>query len=601
MKKKLTINISNRTKSIDLMFIALFFFIPLVLQFGLKISTVTVKVISIGFLGFWSIVKMYYSKLNIRQLNIFDLSLIGITIYVLYHFYFFSSVSIFYYRFWMYLSFIHIFYMLKWSINLQHKQDNYIVYILHIIISICLIESTIGILQYFDILETQRPYYKLQGSFYSPNFLAAFIGTGIISIVWLFLIGKIKTKIAQLVYFLLSLFFLALIILSKSRGTWLAIFVSLILLFYTSKSWKAYFNRIRFKKAIVALVITIFLVFLAGKLLYNLKPNSVDGRILAAKITLQEIKQHPIKGHGLFSFAGKYNTAKAKYFSKPGRSWSEIKNANYIFSPFNIYLLIAFELGLLILCVLLTLIVLAIIKANYNTLSRLGLSLLIYICIWGMFNSIQVSPFLVFTAVFGMVLLIRNTKLKPVVKLTKHSVMTFKLLTLTVSCLCIYICIVKLINTEKYNAITEVKNQDHVDKLIYLSKFVDNNGFSDALLGIKLYKNGFYEEGTNFVEKAFDESAAPKIGKWVAHYAIKSGNYKKAESVYKFNINVEPYRFEPITDLISLYKKTNNYSGIVHLSQKLIELPVKIPSQQVTDYKNQALYDVKIYSKLLND
>ncbi len=579
------------------MFIALLFFIPLALQFGLKISAVTIKIISAGFLGFWSIVKMYYSKLNIKHLNIFDLCLLGTTIYISCHFCFFSSASIFYYRFWMYLSFIHMFYMLMWSTDLKHKQDDYILYILNIIITVCVIESTVGILQYFDLLKLQHAYYKLQGSFYSPNFLAAFIGTGMISIAWLFLTEKIKNKMTKLVYLLVSIFFLVLVILSKSRGTWLAVSVSLLLLFGTSKSWKTHLSNISSKKAIVVLVTTLFLAVLAGKLLYNLKPDSVDGRVLAAKITLQEIRQHPIKGHGLFSFAGKYNIAKANYFSKPERSWSETKHATYIFSPFNIYLLIAFELGLPVLFILLILMVLAIIKTNYNMVSRLGLSLLIYMCVWSMFNSIQVSPFLVFIAVFGVVLLIKNTKLKSVVKLSKNLAMIFKFLTLAISCLCIYVCIIKLINTEKYNAITQVKNEDDANELIYLSKFVHDNSFTDAQLGVKLHKNGFHEKGTNFLEKAFNKSAAPRIGKWVAHYAIKTGNYKKAESVYKFNINVEPYRFEPIADLISLYKKTNNYNGIVNVSQKLIDLPVKIPSQQVIDYKNQALEDINRYSK----
>jgi len=84
---------------------------------------------------------------------------------------------------------------------------------------------------------------------------------------------------------------------------------------------------------------------------------------------------------------------------------------------------------------------------------------------------------------------------------------------------------------------------------------MENHGFSDARFGKKLYRSGYKEEGIFYLNKGFNITTAPKIGKTLAGYLMQNGNYKRIEEIYKLNIGTEPHRYEPRMDLLNLYLK----------------------------------------------
>ncbi len=598
MKKLISI-INKKEWKLDLFFIASIFIIPLILKFLVDFNDVTVKTIMIAFWGLWGILKVGYSKLELEQLNLFDIGIFTITIYTLCNFYFLSEATVYYYKLWLYLGYIFLFFIFRWV--LKTKEETKLIHLVFfIIVGICFIEALLASLQYLNVINSRNNYFKLLGSFNSPNFFAAFIGLGFIILMWFFFVKKTQNNTLKIIGSLLLLLFSTLIIASKSRGTWLSITGSTLILLSSFNYSRKLLKKISLIKITLLLLTLISTIIISSKLLYNLKPDSVDGRSLITKISLQEIVKHPLKGHGLFSFARKYNAAKATYFSESPKSWEEIKHATYVFSAFNEYVLISFELGLIILSILIVLIALVILRIKYTHESRLGLCLFTYLCIWGLFNSPSESLAIMTIGIFSFALLFKDTSLKKI-RASKNFDIILKVFIVSVGLLCIYSCSNKIIKTKKYQHYTSIKTKQDIKELIYLSKFTEDNSFSDAYLGTKLYNNGFTEKGFHFIHRAFKKSAAPRIGKRLALINTENKKYKSAEEIYKFNINVEPYRYEARMDLLNLYIKLNRRNDIIKLSNEIINFPVKIPSSQIDIYKKTASDYLKKYNSISNN
>ncbi|WP_379925380.1 alpha/beta hydrolase-fold protein [Mariniflexile jejuense] len=474
-------------------------------------------------------------------------------------------------------------------------------FILLLIIFTCLIQSLIGILQYFDVLNGKNDFFKLLGSFRTPNFFGVYLGFGFIILIWYLFIIKTKKNILFVLCFFGILLFTILIILSNSRGTWLSILVALTVLAFTSKKVITSIKKLSVPKLVFGSLIIVFLCFFGSKYLYALKPESVNGRAFTTQITLQEIMKQPIKGHGLFTFAGKYNKAKADYFIEQPRPWGDMKIAIYSFSAFNDYLLIAFELGVLVLIVLLALVIFVFKKLKITPETRIGLGLFVTLCIFAMFNSPIHNPYIMSVGLLGFALILKFGELNLFsIKLP----FSLKNITLAVvffaGCLGLYAVSTKTINQKKFKDYSIINDSLDVKKVVCLNKSTDDNLFSEYILGKKLYDNGFKNEGIAHMEKAFKKSYAPKIGKQLAFCYIKEGDYKKAETIFRFNIHVEPYRYEPRMDLLMFLHKFNRHKEVFELSKEIINLPVKIPSKEIEKFKKTASKYVENYSRTGN-
>lgn len=491
-----------------------------------------------------------------------------------------------------------MFYMFRWVLQTQGKPLFTIHVILLLIIFTCFIQSLIGILQYFDVLSGKNEFFKLLGSFSTPNFFGVYLGFGFAILTWYLFIIKIKKTILVALGAFGIILFAILIILSNSRGTWLAILGTLTVFALTSKKINTSIKKQSISKLVFGSLVIVTLFFFGSKYLYALKPESVNGRAFTTQITLQEIAKHPIKGHGLFTFAGKYNKAKADYFMEQPRPWDDMKIATYSFSAFNDYLLVAFELGLLVLIIMLALAVLVLIKLKVTPETRIGLGLFVPLCIFALFNSPLHSVYIMSVGLFGFALMLRFGELDLFsIKLPFYLKNTIPIGVFLIGCLGVYAAATKTINQKKFRDYSILNDSLDVKEVVRLNKATEDNLFSEYILGKKLYDNNYKNEGIAHMEKAFQKSSAPKVGKQLAFCYIKEGDSKKAEAIFRFNINVEPYRYEPRMDLLKFLIASNRHREVVELSQEIINLPVKIPSKEIEKFKKTALRYVENYSK----
>jgi O-antigen ligase len=457
--------------------------------------------------------------------------------------------------------------------------------LLLIFIVFAILQSIIALAQYFNFIEAKSRYFKLIGGFTSPNTLGAYVSIGFISLFYLAVIRKYRLN-----YWLVSLTALLLlitIILSNSRSSWVALCFAVIFLFYPIIK-QLYVKLNLFFKITLSLVL-LLTIFFSTKFLYQIKPESANGRFFAYKITLDKIKEAPLLGHGLFSFDGKYNTHKAQYFSKLERTWEEKKIATYLFTPFNDFLLITFELGFLFTTLVVGFFLLLIFKCKKNKKTRLGFSILLFLAVISFFSASLQIPEFILIGIFAIELILKNGNFKRNKYInSKLPIQKFFILSFSTTIL--------LMASTKLFFITEARKSSRNNNKIAIKKLIFFNEDNLSILLRLGYL--FYESNKNvqLFENVFHKNFAPKLGRIIAYHYAKAGEFKKATDIYNYNLNCEPYRYFPKMDLLYIYEKQRKIDSVISLAKEIVDFPIKIPSKKVVEYKNIASEKLKFYT-----
>lgn len=563
----------------------------------LQKNDIDTKVIFILIVSVWALIEVLNSKLTLKNTNYFDLAITGLIVYVLLHSFFLSNASLFYYKWWLYLSYIIIFYLFRRFLSVGNELLLGRILKLFIISALC--EGIIGALQYCNYLEVKNDFFKLLGSFTSQNFLGEYLSITAAIIVWFLFVEKVKNKRSVFFYSATILFFLVLLIISNSRSSWLSLIASLSIFLATSSKFRNILFRMNTNLKKVSILIVVFFITSIGIFLYNLKPESVKGRLFASKIAISEIIRTPI-GHGMFSFAGKYNKAKSLYFESKDRNWEEVKLATYLKNPFNEYILVSFELGIVVMILLLVIFILLLKKIKINRYSRLGLSIFINIIIFSFFNSPSDSVLLSLSGILGLALMfnygdykkLKNTFLEKIDYLATALILCY-------SISCLVFGYYKLANQNKVRDYNIKENS--LKEFFSISGSIEDNMFSEFIIGKKLYKFGLKHQGKKHMEYAFLNSSSPLLGRQLAYIYKQERNYQRAEEIFKFNINVEPYRFRSRMDLLFLMEQDKRFEKCVEIAQEIANLPVKIPSEKVLFYKETAKNYILKYSAKIQE
>lgn len=272
-----------------------------------------------------------------------------------------------------------------------------------IIVVHCIIESCIGILQFCNILVSSSHIYRVIGTFDNPAGFAACLCVGL-PFALFFCTNPTNQKrywIAYSIPFLLLLLFF-----SESRSGIIST-ISIILLFAINQSWKHIFQK---KKRFLFYICLFILIGILFIILYFWKKDSADGRLLIWKCVWKMIENKPIIGHGTAAFKEYYMDYQAAFFNQfPNSKFTLL--ADNVISPFNEYLSICIQFGVLGLLILIALFIILIycytrqpsIEAWVSLLSLLSLS------IFSMFSYPFTYPFVWIIAILCIFYLLWNT------------------------------------------------------------------------------------------------------------------------------------------------------------------------------------------------
>lgn len=216
--------------------------------------------------------------------------------------------------------------------RLREKQ-----YILWGIILIGVFESIFTVCQQLHWVESLHRAFDITGTFGNPGPLGMFMSLAITVALGMFQKRVFRDKLLKLgLLFLISLFAYVLV-LSDSRAGWVAAMIGCGFIWYKHRGEL----KLRLWMRCVLLVVGIFLA-IGG---YYYKQDSANGRLLIWRVAANMIADAPITGHGIESFPKEYMYYQARYFQENPDSKYKILADNIIY-PYNEFILIAVELGI---------------------------------------------------------------------------------------------------------------------------------------------------------------------------------------------------------------------------------------------------------------
>ncbi|WP_281297553.1 O-antigen ligase family protein [Flavobacterium limnophilum] len=437
-------------------------------------------------------------------------------------------------------------------------------------------------LELYDVLERTNLYWRMKGNFPNPGPLGGFIAA-ILSLVFYELSQKtiLEKWVKLVVYVIVAALMVLVLIKSESRAAMLSAVISITVLasYYGFKKWK------HFKYSLLSLLpIFIFIGLSKGT-------DSISGRLLIWKISLLSFLDRPFTGVGHNFFGVEYLNFQADYFSKGGTK-EEILLAGANIQAFNEFLKFIIENG--ILGIILILASLFWIFKSKNTIPNSGkqnfplASLAFYstIIVFASFSfPLQFLPF--------QLLLLNQIALQeyPPLRYSFSVNKNFeKLLFGVASCFLLYLSNYqhKGFRAWKDGSELQFSNPDST-KILYdysYQRLQNEGGF--------FMHYGFFMEDKNthtalaLFKKAKQLINTPTLYIKTARLNEQLGNYKSTEEdLLKLHF-ISPHLFKPQEELVDFYTRRNNTSKAKLYAKKIMETPIKIPSQEVVRIKLKA-------------
>lgn len=442
-------------------------------------------------------------------------------------------------------------------------------------------------LELYDVVERTNLYWRMKGNFPNPGPLGGFIAV-ILSLVFYELLQKgIQKKWWKLAAYVIIVALMTFVLIkSESRAAMLSAVIAITISasYYGFKKWKHY------KYALLSLLpILIFIGLSKGT-------DSISGRLLIWKISLLSFLDHPFTGVGYNFFGTEYLNFQANYFSKGG-TIDEIMLADANIQAFNEFLKFIIENG--ILGIILIIASLFWIFKSKNTVptsekQNIPLASLAFhstIIVFASFSfPLQFLPF--------QLLLINQIALQeyPPLRYSFSVNKNFgKVLFGLAGCLLLFISNYqyKGVRAWKDGSELQFSNPDST-KILYnytYQRLQNEGGF--------LMHYGFFMEDQNthtaltLFEKAKLLTNSPTLYAKTARINEQLGKYKSAEeNLLKLHF-ISPHLFKPQEEIVDFYIRRNNTSKAKLYATKIMETPIKIPSQEVVHIKQKAKYILK--------
>lgn len=214
---------------------------------------------------------------------------------------------------------------------------------------ICFLQACYGLLQFMDWLPSNHSKFVITGSFDNPAGFAAILAMSFP--INLFLLIKAKKIEKYLTAVILMVIALA-VFLSGARSGIFAIIISSVVFSILKTNVLSKFWQLRYYKLLSFLILGLLLS--GASILYSQKKDSANGRLLIWKVSSEMIKDKPILGHGFGMFQAKYMDYQAEYFkNNPNSKYAQL--ADNVKHPFNEFIKVAVEFGIVGLIVVLSL------------------------------------------------------------------------------------------------------------------------------------------------------------------------------------------------------------------------------------------------------
>lgn len=469
------------------------------------------------------------------------------------------------------------------------------------------LQGLYGLVQLYGLFPSNNQYFKITGSFGNPDAFASYTVSIIPFALGIYLKNDFTSRykkayknFALLTFVVLTLALAA----TRIRGGWLAAIIGCGFILYSKYSIgiKKIFKT-KLSIAVISIsglaVMGLFVLFL-----YNLKPDSANGRFLIWKISAGMIEKNPVFGIGYDRYGAEYNNYQADYFEKGKGSNYEKQIAGNVNRAHNEYLEVLFELGIIGLLLLLAMIINIFRKNNYivndetnNSFIILTKGSLISVLVFALTSfPLHILPTTI--NFFFLLAIVSNYQKKNFG--FEFSLRLLKIISIIIA-IPIIIFIVftfnqyKLLKTWKQGVI-QTFSGDYLSaeknfRKIYPS--MKNNGEFLMNFGGLLSITDKHKEAIQLLEEAKNRISVTNLFILLGNSYQQVNIPKKAELNYLHAINMVPHKFYAKYHLAKFYFKTNMIYKLKPLVENILKKDSKVNSIAIEEIKQEVQQLIK--------
>lgn len=470
------------------------------------------------------------------------------------------------------------------------------------------LEIGLGFSQIFGISSNADSKFILGGLFGNPGALAGYLAITAPVVLMAWLSSNRDTQ--ENLYYVIILCFLSalcLILLSNSRGSWIAAATGIVFVLNCRYKLIDHIKQFLTSTPIKITATALSLVFLLSiiYLLYNLKKDSADGRFFIWKTCLPMLSVNPLLGDGFGYFEENYGKLQAAYFATNAGTENEKQIADYVTCAYNEYLEMSIESGFIGL--FLFLLILALALKTKNPIDN------------GLPRSIVVSAKASIIALTLLIITSYSFRHLPNVLLlvlclsglsthqTGGKILARRhVFTITVM---IFILISVIAwNGAKYiygiyhfkNGYTKILDNDitgGINDYQEAKKLIGDNPKFNFYYGSALYLKQDYSEGIKMLRMSIEKNSDPNAFILLGNCYDSINQFKNAESAYLIAANEIPSRIYPKYVLAKLYLRSGQNKKAIKMAEEIIRTKEKVSSSAANQMKadmRHLIQDLKV-------
>lgn len=436
-----------------------------------------------------------------------------------------------------------------------------------------------GILQFFGIL-TANGIFRVTGSFDNPAGFAICLSAGFPTCYYHW---SQPNKWGNRLSIVVGLLIILAVILSGSRtGVFCLVVLGMLYILH-------YFS-ISIKTKQIFILTGILLGFIC--FLYLLKKDSADGRLLIWNCSWNMIMDKPWTGFGFGGFRENYMYYQAAYFRQfPDSPYAML--AGNVSRPFNEYILLLVNFGLLGLLVLIVCIygIVRLYRRNKSPLTLFAVQTLIGIAVLALFSYPLLYPYIWWLLLLSVSILLIG--LKDMFHLSRRKQRVCALLsgiaTLMI-CTTIYRDMrYKQAWTQTINAALHAGIDNIKERYEMLFPKLKENHLFLFNYAAEMNHQQEYMLSLDIAKLVSDMWADYDLQLIMAHNYQQLEKYKEAEFHYRLASEMCPTRFVPLYGLLTTYESTGEVKKATEIASLIIEKPVKVQSSTVDRIKKIAM------------
>lgn len=440
----------------------------------------------------------------------------------------------------------------------------------YIIIASCFFQALYGWGQWLQWVPSNS-IYSITGSFDNPAGFAASLIAGLPFALWSY--KSIKSKAVRVGIYLTVFIIIFAIILSGSRSGMLSVMAIAVVCGYKYIPLEP--------KLKASLIISILCIIMIGG--YFMKKGSADGRLLIWKCSWEMFRDAPLTGNGIGCFRAHYMDYQADFFKlRPDSDYAML--ADNVLSPFNEYLSLLLNygvIGLLILFVLF-MFLLYCYRNDYRYDKHIAMLSLVGIAVFSLFSYPFTYPFVWIIACLDVCVIVRGTFAFTV------SVISNKSFYILLMLLCLgggYKLYQRIDAEYKWRKIAYFTAEKNLNMYVKLNSVLGGDPYFLYNYAVALLDMNRIDDSLEKALQCRDYWADYDLELLLGDIYKSRKEHEIAEEHYKKASLMCPCRFIPLQQMFELYKEIGDEKRALEVAEKVIRNPIKVESLIISQIK----------------